>query len=151
MSRVRPAEPRDELAILAMLTAMHGEGVYRTIPLDRAKLTAFLTYAREDARHCILVYEAADGVIDGCYIGHLNSYFFSNEVGAWDLIFYVRPARRGSIVAMRLWQAFRAWAKANGARTIWPGGSTGVAPERTARFYRGVDLQPVGTVFFGRL
>ena len=148
---VREAVPGDELAIQALISAMHRESVYASVKFEQHRLAAFLKHAREDPTHCILVYENAEGVIDGVYIGYVNSYFFSSELGAWDMLFYVRPSRRGSLVAVRLWQAFRAWTKSAGAKTIWPGISTGVAADRTARFYRGLGLSEVGYVFFGRL
>lgn len=148
---VRAATEADQQTIQRLLTDMHQESVYRHVHLEHEKLTAFLKFVRDDERHALLVYENADGEIDGVYIGNIGNYFFSNELGAWDLIFYVRPERRGSLCAARLWRAFRQWAEAKGAKAIWPGISTGVYREQAARFYRGMGLEEVGSVFFQRL
>lgn len=148
---VRMAAPADDEAIHSLLTAMHEETVYRAIELERPKLAAFLKFAREDERHAVFVYEATAGSIDGVYIGNIGNYFFSSELGAWDMIFYVRPERRGSFAAARLWRAFRDWAREKGAKSIWPGISTGIYREQSARFYRGMGLEEVGSVFFQRL
>lgn len=148
---VRAATAADDAELRLLLTGLHHESVYRVLSLSEPKLAQFLRDVRGRDDHVSLVYEGTDGTLDGCYIGQVSAHFFSNDLSAYDLIFYVRPERRGGIIAYRLWQAFRAWAKQRGARTIWPGVSTGIDPARAARFYRGLDLVEVGSVFFARL
>ena len=99
----------------------------------------------------MLVYDGPQGKIDGIMIGRVGEYFFSNELGAYDVAFYVRRERRGSIVAHRLWRTFLSWARAQGAVHTWPEVAAGIDPARGARFFRGLGLQEIGAVFFGRI
>lgn len=148
---VRPATAADDTELRLLLTRLHHESVYRALSLSEPKLAQFLREVRSREDQVSLVYEGADGSLDGCYIGHVSAHFFSNDLSAYDLIFYVRPERRGSIIACRLWKAFHAWAKERGAKSIWPGVSTGIDPARAASFYRRLNLVEVGSVFFAEL
>ena len=59
----------------------------------------------------------------------------------------VREGSRGSLAAARLWAAFREWAVAAGATTLCFGTIAGIAPERTRRFYTGLGMHEVGSLY----
>jgi GNAT superfamily N-acetyltransferase len=83
--------------------------------LDEDKVRA--TFERLIAEHFLAVNDGPEG-IDGGLAGMLTEFWFSRERLACDLAFFVRPSRRGSIAAVRLVQAFVAWARERGAAEV---------------------------------
>ena len=147
---VRRATPADTPVIDTLLRAMGRESpIYRTMPIDDRKLADYIAKAIRSGDHAVLLHESSAG-IDGIYIGMLVQQFFTFEITAMDVLFYVRPERRGSRAAVRLFRAFKAWAKARGAKAIQVGTMTGIDPARTAKFYRGMGLNEIGGVYHGR-
>jgi GNAT superfamily N-acetyltransferase len=146
-SGVRKAVEADIGEIMALLAVMLKESTYRAIPLHEDKLRAFLRFTSTDKNHACLVYQARDGRIDGVILGFVTEHWFSLEKGVWDLALFVRPERRGGIAAGRLWSAFKTWAQAAGAKTLCLGTVAGIAPERTRRFYTGLGMTEVGSLF----
>ena len=145
----RPARPADAAVIDTMLRAMAQESpIYRATPIDDRKLADYIAKVIRSSEHAVLLHESAAG-IDGIYIGMLVQQFFTFEITAMDVLFYVRPERRGSRAAVRLFRAFKAWAKSSGAKSIQVGTMTGIAPARTAKFYRGMGLDEIGGVYQG--
>src|SRR3974390_2463463 len=91
MGAVRGAKNHDIDKLLPLLRAMHAESGFREVSLNEQKLRSVVTFAISNPNHCCLVYESAGATIDGLMIGYTSEYFFSTELGAWDLLFYVRP------------------------------------------------------------
>jgi GNAT superfamily N-acetyltransferase len=147
---VRHATPADAAVIDAMLRAMGRESpIYRAMPIDDRKLADYIARVIRGSDHAVLLHEGPAG-IDGIFIGMLVQQFFTFETSAMDVLFYVRPERRGSRAAVRLFRAFKAWAKSSDAKTIQVGTMTGIDPARTAKFYRGMGLNEIGGVYHGR-
>jgi GNAT superfamily N-acetyltransferase len=148
---VRHATPEDAALIDAMLRAMGRESpIYRAMPIDDRKLADYIAKVIGSGEHAVLLHEGPSG-IDGIYIGMLVQQFFTFEITAMDVLFYVRPERRGSRAAVRLFRAFKAWAKSSGAKAIQVGTMTGIDPARAAKFYRGMGLDEIGGVYHGRV
>jgi len=147
---VRHATPADTAVIDTLLRAMGRESpIFRAMPIDDRKLADYITKTIRSSDHAVLLHESSAG-IDGIYIGMLVQQFFTFETTAMDVLFYVRPERRGSRAAVRLFRAFKAWAKASGAKSIQVGTMTGIDPARTSKFYRGMGLNEIGGVYHGR-
>jgi GNAT superfamily N-acetyltransferase len=148
---IRAARPEDAAVIEALIRAIAPESpVYRDTPIDDRKLKTFIATAIRSDQHAVLLHDGAAG-IDGLYIGMLVQQFFTFEVTAMDILFYVRPERRGTRAALRLWRAFESWAHARGAKAIQVGSMTDIDPARTAKFYRGMGLREIGGVFQARI
>jgi GNAT superfamily N-acetyltransferase len=146
---VRHATPEDTAVIDTMLRAMGRESpIYRAMPVADRKLADYIAKVILSSEHIVLLHEGPAG-IDGIYIGMLVQQFFTFEITAMDVLFYVRPERRGSRAAVRLFRAFKAWARSSGAKCIQVGTMTGIDPARTAKFYRGMGLHEIGGVYHG--
>ena len=91
--------------------------------------------------------ESAMSQIDGVLLGYCESLWFSPQKGARDLAVYVRPERRGSLIAYRLWSQFKSWATAAGAQALWMGTGSGIAPQRSRKFYLGLGMREVGSLY----
>ncbi len=148
MSGVRKASKDDIPAILPLLRQFHSESVFHDVPPDETTVSKFLLGCldRQD-RACVLLYEFAASQVDGLLIGYCEHYWFSPQKGAWDLAVYVRPERRGSLIAYRLWSQFQSWAIEVGAHLLWMGTASGIAPQRSRKFYLGLGMQEVGSLY----
>lgn len=151
MSGIRVAQPSDLQELLALLEAFHGESIFsQDTVLNRAKLTAFVQKTLIEPNRICIVHEAV-GRIDGLALAYIAEYFFSRDRAAWDFAVYVVPERRGSRVAFRLWKGLKSWAEREGAKTLWLGTSAGIQPERSRKFYRGLGMDEVGSIYRLRL
>jgi GNAT superfamily N-acetyltransferase len=129
-------------ALLEMAAAAHVESVQRDLPLNLEKVRAcFLRWMAAD----LFIVAMRDGHPVGFLIGFVSPHWFSDALGAWDRLLYVRPEARGSRAAYALYGAFREWARAKGAADLWPGVSTGSAT--AISFYRRLGLREVGALF----
>jgi hypothetical protein len=146
-SRVRPAAESDIDEMVAMLRIQHVSSSFRDISFHEPKVRALFRHAIAAGDHACLVYERAGGGLNGMLVGFVMQHFFSLETMASDLFVFVRPEARGSIAAARLWSAFRHWALAAGAVTLRFGTIGGEAPERTRRFYTGLGMTEVGSIY----
>ena len=135
-----------DLPVLCQLCVdMHRESDFRDLALDRDKLTSTLVRSmRQDDKLFLQVYERHSRVV-GYLLGMLTEPFFSTDVVAVDLMFYVAPESRGGPAAFRLWTSFGDWAKQKGAKELRQGVTTGITPERTGRFFQKLGMVPVGT------
>jgi GNAT superfamily N-acetyltransferase len=150
-AHIRRARPEDAATIEALIRTVAAESpVYREMPIDDRKLKSFIAMAIRSHEHAVLLHEGATG-IDGLFIGVLVQQFFTVEFTAMDILFYVRPERRGSRAAVRLWRAYKDWAQAQGAKAIKVGAMTEIEPARTAKFYRGMGLREIGGIFHARI
>ena len=139
---IRPASPADMPALLEMAAAAHAESVQRDLPLNLGKVRAnFLRWMAAD----LFLVAMRDGRPVGLLIGFVSPHWFSDALGAWDRLVYVRPEARGSRAAYVLYGAFREWARAKGAADLWPGVSTGSAAG--VALYRRLGLRDVGALF----
>lgn len=141
---IRAATLTDMDALLALGRQMHAEGDFRRHALDEAKVRK--TFQRLMASHFLAVNDGPEG-IDGGLAGAISEFWFSRELVASDLAFFVRPNRRGSIAAVRLVQSFVAWAKDRGAAEVSISQSSGVRIEETSRLLTGMGFIYVGGVY----
>jgi GNAT superfamily N-acetyltransferase len=146
-SHVRPATEMDVGQLVEMLRVMHADSSLRGIEFDEAKLRGFLRRVITASDHACLVYESASKRLDGVMIGYVTEHFFSRQKGASDILLFVRPERRGGIAAARLWTAFKDWARRAGATSLSFGTMAGGAPDRTRRFYTGLGMTEVGSIY----
>jgi hypothetical protein len=150
-TRVRAATAADMEQLVEMSRLLHAEGSYRDIAIHEPKLRAFLAHAMTDAEHACFVYQDRSGRLTGFMAGYVAAHFFSLEKSAYDLFVFVRPERRGSLIAYRLWSAFKAFAEQAGARTLCFGTIAGIAPARTRKFFTGLGMTEVGSLYLETL
>jgi hypothetical protein len=81
------------------------------------------------------------------FVAYVGPYTFSKTLIASDDAWYVLPRYRGSRHALELLRGFFDWAKGKGALEACVGISSGVDPERTARFLRRVGMTKTGEIF----
>jgi hypothetical protein len=147
MPGTRPATIGDLDSLLLLGKNLHAESIFQKIPIDANKLKSFMVAFVAGSSNICIVHENAAATIDGMLLGYVKPYFFSNELGAWDVALYVRPERRGTMIAFQLWRAYKRRATELRARTLWSGTSAGIAPDRTRRFFTGMGMVEVGALY----
>ncbi len=86
------------------------------------------------------------GTIIGGLIGRVTQSFFGKDSVSNDLGLFVSPDRRGGVAAIHLLRAYKAWAKAKGAKRINFAVTAGINAERTAKFITTQGFKPVGSL-----
>ena len=145
---IRQATTGDLDAILALGERMHLESPrYSKLAFDADKVRRLFADAVADDRYLILVAEEEDGQIIGGFAGFVMEHWSSPDMVAQDLALFVKPDRRGGILAARMIKAFISWAQDNGAKQTVLGISTGVHVEQAAQLYKALGLKQFGYLF----
>lgn len=145
---IRAATLKDLDALRALGKTMHAESPrFSRLEYDASKVDAVLQIALADPRYFTLVAEEEDGEIIGGFVGFMMEHWCSTDSVAQDLALFVRPDRRGGILAARLVKSFVYWAQDRGAKHIVLGISTGVKVEETASLYKSLGLKQFGYLF----
>lgn len=146
--KLRAATLHDLDALHALGQAMHAESPrFSQLTYDAGKVDALLRNAVHDSRYFTLVAAEEDGEIIGAFVGFMMEHWCSTDQVAQDISIFVRPDRRGGILAARLAKAFIYWAQDRGAKQIVLGISTGVKVEETAKLYKSLGLKQFGYLF----
>lgn len=91
------------------------------------------------------------GVIVAVMLGACEEHWMSRDKVASELALFVEPDARGAMLAARLVSRFVVWAEDEGAKLTLAGASTGVEPERTAKFYERFGFARSGTIGLERI
>lgn len=137
--------------VLELAREMHAEsGTHKYAPLDEQKLVQQLSVPITNP-NVYLKFFVRDGEVLGTFFGVISSMFFSQELCAKDMAWFVRKSYRGTYAAVMLVRDFECWAKNMGVKNIFLGQSTGVKMETTAALYKRLGYAPVGTNTFKRI
>lgn len=106
---------------------MHQESSYSKLKFSKDKLLdTFGMYLHDDNK---VVFIAVDGDKPlGLYAGYISEYYFSEELVANDIAWFVVREKRGTRIGLRLLDCFEHWAKERGASEIRIGYSTDINP-----------------------
>ena len=143
----RPMEDTDISVMIELGAQMHAESAYRDLNYNREKCEAlcikYILNPKWFFGYC--AYEGDELV--GMVMGHIVPYYFGNDLLASDTVWYVRKDRRGSMIGIRLLNAFRDWAKERGASEICIGVSSALNLDRTHKLLSRVGFDHVGGIF----
>lgn len=132
---IRVATLDDLPRILELGELLHKESPrWSRLSFNRAKAAHFIAHLILEANGVVFVAEHNDVVVGGI-AGMSSPHWSSDDVLAQEVSFFMAPEARGSMVAVRLIGALRAWGEIRGAKWLTAGTSTGLDPERTAGLY----------------
>lgn len=143
---IRPFTSDDIPRLIEIGHMAHEESEYRTMEFSEEK-------CKHLCRQIILKPEMfgrvaeRDGVIVGVAIGGIFPPYFSSDLNASDLLFYVLPEHRGSRAFYVLCIEFIAWAKISGAKLIFMRNTTGVMPGKVGELYERMGFSKVGGIY----
>ena len=106
---------------------MHAESSYAQLAFSEDRLRQIFDVYTKDARRALIL-GRVNGEACGLYAGYITPYYFSNELVANDIAWFVVKERRGTSLGLRLLTAFENWAKDQGASEIRVGYSTDINP-----------------------
>lgn len=129
---------------------MHEESSFRVHPFVPERVAALATVCMTDSRFVAFVAER-DGRIMGMFVGLIGDHYFSDATYATDMLLYVHPQDRGSTAAIRLMSTFEKWAVDKGCCEIRVGAATGIDPQKTDRFFRGIGYSQCGIQYLKRI
>jgi len=119
--------------VMVLGLEMHEEALPKKYPVD-------IEYAAQRCYENVILPEHAFGAIAmdgeepvGMLMGQLAHYDWAPVMFAYNLIWYVKPARRGSMTAFRLLRMFERWAKEKGAVHVAIGLASGVRTKKTGK------------------
>ena len=129
-SRIDYREIRlDDFPALSFLgSLMHKESSYSHLKFsNRRLLDTFNSYLEDSDRTVFIAMRDEEPL--GLYAGYLAKYYFSDELVANDIAWFVVKEKRGSSIGLRLLSCFENWAKDRGASEVRIGYSTDINPD----------------------
>jgi GNAT superfamily N-acetyltransferase len=141
--RVRYFAKDDFDRCLELGQMMHEESDFRVHPFCPDKVVTLATLCLSSENFVCFVAETDQDIV-GMFVGLAGDHYFSEAKYASDMLLYVEPRYRGSSAAIRLMSAFEDWAVEQGCHEIRVGAATGIEPERSDRFFKGIGYTPSG-------
>ena len=148
MIGIRKATLYDLPALVALGRIMHAEAPsYAHTEYNEGKVSGVLCPAITAGG--VFVHINAAQEIDGGFAGVIVERWFSTDRIGTDIALFVRPDRRGGLVAVHLIDAFIEWCERQGiaARDVVIGVSTGVDADATGRLYERVGFERIGGIY----
>jgi len=145
--RYKVMEEWDIDPMIELGAAMHAESAFRDLDYSRDKCfqLGVRCISHPDRYFGYCAYEGDE--LTGMLIGQLVPYYFGNDLLANDILWYVREDKRGSMMGIRLLNAFRDWAKERGASEVCIGVSTALDLDRTHKLLSRMGFTHVGGTF----
>lgn len=139
---IRPAKHSDVPRLIELGTLLHATTSYSSMSFCPIKSAAFL-HELINGQGVVFVAEVRGEVVGGM-AGAVVDQWFSDDLIAYDYSLFVEPSKRNGVIAVRLIQTFKEWAKLKGAKQIYMGIGTGVSVEGTTRLYESQGLRNIG-------
>ena len=128
MIEYREIRPSDFEHVCFLGRKMHGESSYSKLKFSEDRLRQIFNQYLSDSLKVVFIAIRDDEPL-GLYAGYLCSYYFSEELVANDIAWFVVKERRGSRVGLRLLDCFEQWAEGKGASEVRIGYSTDINPD----------------------
>ena len=128
-------------------TAFEESPYYKRFTQDFARQYKVIVACLQDPGTAIFVCDDFSGVL----IGHITQQPWFVEPIAENDLFYIKPEVRGSSRALRLLEAFEAWAVGKGVRHYSVSVSSGIQTDKTAGFLEKLGFEPNGLMFVKEL
>ena len=130
---IRALGSDDRLAVMRLLRLMHQETVYSRNEVNWTKVRDRLDMHCGGYERMAGFVGDLDGDVAGVLLVGCGENWFSEQLFGFDVVFYVRPDRRGMLLGRGLLRAFEAWGREKGCCQVSIGVSSGVMVERTGR------------------
>jgi GNAT superfamily N-acetyltransferase len=144
--RIRLALPSDKDALIALAMENQQEVLHGNISInpDRVDQALYGLFDINPGTHVLLVAETTAGQLAGGLLGCVERYYYSDELQAQLIQWYLRKAFRGTSIAPRLVKAFVTWARTRGASEVFMGVSSGVDIQLTHKMMKRLGFTHLG-------
>jgi hypothetical protein len=133
---------RDDVVAGAM--EMHDNSTFGDYSLDTDKLVQQLKAAQQYPDTLRFRLAILDGRAIGGMYGQISRMFFTDELMARDVGWWVRQEWRGSWAAICLLEDFEQWARARGCKKAFLGQSSAISIEVTRKLYENCGYRVIG-------
>ena len=112
---IRLANLTDKEALIALALENKNELQYLNIPVSSSKIEKTIEnlFILSKGSYVVFVAETASGELAGGLLASLERYFYSDELQAQLIQWYVKKRFRGTTIAPRLLKAYVEWAKSS--------------------------------------
>ena len=149
---IRQWKKEDFKDMIELGEKMANEGTYKNISYSKTKLEKMANTLIDKPEKAMGFVAVENDQIIGMMIVYLSSYFFSNDLFAYDLLLYVDPDKRKSVrVPIKLVNACTDWAREKGAKEFRPGSSVGIKTDKVEKLYNFMKFETIGNIFTKRL
>lgn len=124
---------------------MHSESAYSDLSFNTDKCFAFAQLLIDNTDALIIV-AVEDNEIAGMFAAFITSPYFSNELIAEDIVFYVSPKHRQTSASIRLLSAYLHWAEQKQAKTITAGISCEVNTDEIEKLFIRYGFRRAGLI-----
>ena len=117
---IRLANLTDKEALIALALENKNELQYLNIPVSSSKIEKTIEnlFILSKGSYVVFVAETASGELAGGLLASLERYFYSDELQAQLIQWYVKKRFRGTTIAPRLLKAYVEWAKRSGSAKL---------------------------------
>ena len=146
MITVREYRSTDFARLVEMGRRFHAASDFHRFAYDPHQLFMLSEMVESEPQFCGFVAESR-GAIIGMFFGGVTAFFFSPDKYGFDLCLFVDEGARGGKAALMLVARATSWCRANGAKQLRFGAATGIAPERTDKFFRHMGFERGGVLY----
>lgn len=143
---IRLGRIEDKDALIALALENQREILHNNISINPLRVEQALKglFELNQGTHVLFVAETTDGQLAGGLLACVERYYYSDELQAQLIQWYLRKSFRGTSIAPRLVKAFVEWAKSRGASEVFMGISSGVDVQLTHRMMRRLGFSHLG-------
>lgn len=127
--------PQWEDQVLAAARLMHSQSIYAGMAMDEALLMSQIEASGARAPNLFFRLAVRGDTLLGGFLGSVHPTYFSRQLIANDLAWWVNPCARGGAAALLLLAQFERWAKDKGAVLVIIGQTTATEIERTTKMF----------------
>lgn len=139
-----PYAPKWREQVIAGALEMHRDSIFGAYRFDANKLISQIEIAEKFPDTMRFRLAVRGEFAYGAFYGHIQKMFFSDELMARDVGWWVRPEWRGSWAAILLLADFEEWAREKGCKKVMLGQSSGTQIDKTTRLYENCGYHLVG-------
>ena len=131
--KIRFATIEDKNALIELALENQAEIDFCSINVNRQRVDESLhgLFHLNPGTHVLMVAETHEGKLAAGLMGCVERYYYSDELQAQLIQWYLRAEFRGTSIAPRLVKAFVNWAKARGASEVFMGITSGIGVVQT--------------------
>tara|TARA_R110002110_G_scaffold142015_6_gene330114 strand:- start:320 stop:787 length:468 start_codon:yes stop_codon:yes gene_type:complete len=143
---IKELQAGDEVPLIKLGFSMWGESEqFKRHPLNTHKLEQLAALIHtNDSMACFIAHNEEG--YQGIWAGSVHPLWYSDDLVASDIVFYVKKKSRGSSAAVKLLLAAEKWAKNHNAKIFNIGLSSGIDTEKTICFFRKLNYCNQGTL-----
>jgi GNAT superfamily N-acetyltransferase len=147
--KIRFALESDSAALVELALENRAEIAHNNFEVDHKRVADTLKglFTLNQGTHVLFVAETSQGVLAGGLLACVQRYYYSHEMQAQLIQWFLRPQYRGTSIAPRLVKAFVEWAKSRGASEVVMGVTSGIHVDATDRMMRRLGFTHLGGTY----